>query len=130
MKLIIAGSRTLGKRLATTFIEDLVHEFNIGKPDEIVSGQAPGIDDLGEAYAQMINASVTVFPANWKQYGQSAGPIRNQQMAEYGDALLLIWDGKSKGSKNMKAEMEHLNKPVYEVILRKYLPVNTNDDIL
>jgi hypothetical protein len=37
-------------------------------------------------------------------------------MAEYGDALLLIWDGKSKGSKNMKARMKGMQKPVFEVI--------------
>lgn len=29
----------------------------------------------------------------------------------------LIWAGKSRGSANMKKEMEKLNKPVYEVIV-------------
>jgi hypothetical protein len=41
-------------------------------------------------------------------------------MAEEADALLLIWDGESKGSANMKKEMLFKNKPVYEVILRTY----------
>jgi hypothetical protein len=41
-------------------------------------------------------------------------------MAEEGDALLLIWDGESKGSANMKKEMLFKKKPIYEVILRTY----------
>ena len=49
--------------------------------------------------------------------GKAAGHVRNKKMAEYGDALLLIWDGKSKGSANMKKEMQKLNKPIYEVTL-------------
>jgi hypothetical protein len=39
-------------------------------------------------------------------------------MAEYADALLLIWDGSSRGSANMRQQMERRGKPVYEVILR------------
>jgi hypothetical protein len=41
-------------------------------------------------------------------------------MAEYADALLLIWDGESKGSLNMKQRMIGLKKPVYEVVLKRY----------
>lgn len=37
-------------------------------------------------------------------YGRAGGPIRNAKMAEYGDALLLIWDGKSRGSQSMLRE--------------------------
>lgn len=59
------------------------------------------------------------FPADWKAHGKAAGPIRNKQMAEYADALLLIWDGESKGSASMKNEMLKLNKPVYEVIIKR-----------
>jgi len=36
-----------------------------------------------------------------KKYGNAAGPIRNKQMAEYADALVAVWDGKSRGTKNM-----------------------------
>jgi hypothetical protein len=41
-------------------------------------------------------------------------------MVDYADVLLLIWDGESRGSKNMKETMIKLGKPVYEVILRKH----------
>lgn len=63
---------------------------------------------------------LTKFPADWDKFGKAAGHIRNKQMAEEADALLLIWDGESKGSANMKKEMLFKNKPVYEVILKTY----------
>ena len=119
MKLIIAGGRSLGNRLESEFIEDLVMEFDIGHPDEVISGGCSGIDFLRENYCiSNANAKLTKFPTDWDKYGKAAGPIRNREMAKYGDALLLIWDGKSRGSANMKLEMEKLGKPIYEVILR------------
>ena len=33
--------------------------------------------------------------------GKSAGPIRNEKMAEYSDNLVIFWGGKSIGSKSM-----------------------------
>ena len=41
------------------------------------------------------------FPADWGKYGKKAGIIRNRAMAEYADALLAYWDGKSSGTRNM-----------------------------
>lgn len=127
MKLIIAGSRTLYPTLE--LIDSIVMDCSIGLK-EVISGGARGIDKAGEEYVEWIKekqisygmGEVTLrrFPANWDKHGKAAGPIRNKQMAEYGDALLLIWDGTSRGSKNMKETMLELGKPVYEVILRSY----------
>lgn len=52
------------------------------------------------------------FPADWDRHGRAAGPIRNCQMAQYADALIAIWDGKSRGTKNMIDEMNKCGKPV------------------
>ena len=116
MKLIIAGSRTLNP--GYYFLEELLHHFSL-YPDEIVCGEAPGVDTAGKHYAFDDYIKVFSFPADWERHGKSAGPIRNREMAKYGDALLLIWDGKSAGSRNMKHEMQKLGKPIYEVILNE-----------
>ena len=68
---------------------------------EIVSGGAKGVDKLGEDWAEANYMSLKIFPANWYKYGKSAGYKRNEEMAEYADALIAIWDGKSKGTKHM-----------------------------
>ena len=114
MKLIIAGSRTIEVNEHT--IQDLISHFDI-KPDIVLSGGASGIDSCGERYADLVGAEIELHKAEWDKYGRAAGPRRNEQMAKEADALLLIWDGGSNGSRNMKQNMKHLGKPVYEVIL-------------
>lgn len=118
MKLIIAGTRGLHLNSPLT-VGDIMYSFNLW-PSEIVSGGARGIDQYGEEYGHNRDLLVKVFEADWYGLGKSAGPTRNKQMAKYADKLLLIWDGESRGSANMKKEMLALNKPVYELILRKH----------
>lgn len=67
----------------------------------VVSGTAKGADTLGEQYAQERGLTVKRFPAQWAEYGRSAGYKRNQEMAFYADALIACWDGESKGTKHM-----------------------------
>jgi len=117
LRLIIAGSRTISEGQAYTECVAFYLEQE-SYPTEVISGGARGVDTGGELFAQVNKIPVKLFPADWDIHGRAAGPIRNKQMAEYGDALLLIWDGKSKGSASMKREMEKLNKPVYEVIVK------------
>jgi hypothetical protein len=97
MKTIIAGSRE-------------ITDYNIVKAavkasgfpvSEVVSGAARGVDSLGEEYARRHSIPIKRFPADWNRYGRSAGPKRNKQMAEYGDALIAVWDGQSRGTKTM-----------------------------
>lgn len=68
---------------------------------EIVYGGANGADKLGKEYAEEKGYSVKPFPANWTLHGKAAGPIRNEEMAQYADGCIVFWDGKSKGTKSM-----------------------------
>lgn len=130
MKLIIAGSRTIPESLA--IVDGALFAFLEGITiSEVVCGKASGADTAGEMWQahqhrqeypfQDQVPKLVEFPADWNTHGKSAGHIRNKQMAEYADALLLIWDGESRGSANMKQNMLKLNKPVYEVILKRII---------
>lgn len=79
---------------------------------EIISGTARGVDSIAESIAVTKGYPTKLFPADWDKYGKPAGAIRNKQMAEYADVLIAIWDGQSKGTKNMIETMNRLNKPV------------------
>ncbi|RXP46200.1 DUF2493 domain-containing protein [Lutibacter sp. HS1-25] len=69
---------------------------------EIVSGAYyKGADKLGEQYAAEKGFHIKQFSADWKRYKRAAGSKRNQQMANYAEALIAFWDGKSRGTKNM-----------------------------
>lgn len=117
MKLIIAGSRDLNP--SVDFISSAIKMFQLKNINEVVCGMAVGVDQDGFYWAIRCDISIKSMPADWNKHGKKAGPIRNQAMAEYADELLLIWDGSSKGSSNMKKNMLKLNKPVHEIIIRR-----------
>lgn len=113
MKVIIAGSRHMPFSLFH-LIDEAVKKSNFNVT-EVVCGLARGADMFGGKWAVNNSIPVKTFPANWDEHGKAAGPIRNQQMAEYADALIVfIWDG-SRGSKDMLMRMERMKKPTFAV---------------
>lgn len=99
MRIIIAGSRTFNDY---PLLVKRVDSLLLGLTDiEIVSGTAMGADRLGEKYANEKGYLLKQFPADWNRLGKSAGPIRNEQMAEYADMCIVFWDGESRGTSNM-----------------------------
>lgn len=97
MKVIIAGSRDI---IDYDVLADAINEsgFNI---DEVVCGCASGVDELGLIWGTNNDIPVKRMPANWNKYGKAAGPRRNVEMARYADALIALWDGKSRGTSHM-----------------------------
>ena len=119
MKLILAGSRNFDLDIGSIQnIIDIIFPMTVPLPTEVVCGCCKGIDLSGANWAEFQGIPIKRFKPDWDGLGRKAGPIRNQQMAEYGNVLLLVWDGKSKGSANMKKQMEALNKPVYEIVFK------------
>jgi hypothetical protein len=109
MNIIIAGGRNINN---WEVVAKAIKKSNF-YITQVVSGGATGVDKLGEGFAKLAGLSLKIFQADWNKYGKSAGPIRNKQMAEYADGLIAIWDGKSRGTKNMIDEMKKLGKPVF-----------------
>jgi glycerophosphoryl diester phosphodiesterase len=109
MKVIIAGSRTITDAyLVRKAVED--SGFTV---TEVVCGLARGADQLGRLYAQRNKIPVKEFPADWKKFGRAAGVKRNREMALYADALIAVWDGYSRGTKNMIETAKSLGLRVY-----------------
>ncbi len=117
MKVIIAGSRQpyqdhppiyyVGDAMAMARSRGII-------PTEIVSGGARGVDLAGEMWAAENNLPIKRFIPDWS-IGKQAGFLRNIEMAEYGDALVAIWDGRSRGTAHMiaQADARDLNIFVY-----------------
>lgn len=102
---------------------------------EIISGMAKGADTLAVRFANKYNLALKEFPADWNNlnvlpcrvitnsygsYNALAGHKRNRDMAVYASSddafgvLVLFWDGKSKGSKNMKSQAVAFGLEIYE----------------
>jgi hypothetical protein len=87
---------------------------------EVFSGGARGIDLAGELWANTCTPPIPIrrFIPDWNGLGKIAGFVRNAEMATYADALILIWDGMSSGSANMKKEAKKREIKIYEYIVK------------
>lgn len=121
MRLIIAGTRSIPAANAMRLIKKAAKHWELW-PDVVLSGESGGVDVAAKALCECdfaFPASRKVefegYPADWDRYGKSAGPIRNREMVDKGDALLLIWNGKSPGSRNVLSQALKAGLPVYEL---------------
>ena len=111
MKLVISGSRSIkDKEVVSKNIDYYVS--TVEPIDHIVCGGAKGVDLSAVLWAMRYSVPYTVFLPNYNMYGKIAPLIRNEKMATYGDVLLAIWDGKSRGTKHIIECFERLHKPV------------------
>lgn len=96
MRTIIAGGRDfLPSALWLARVALALHKLGT---TVVISGTCRGADVFGEAIAEFLGIPVEQFPANWDTYGKKAGPIRNAQMADYAEALILLPGGPGTNS--------------------------------
>jgi hypothetical protein len=131
LRVIVAGSRDISPsvEMMDYFIREA--EKEIGEMTVLVCGMARGVDTAALRWREWYNRNnrhsigIAKYPAKWDVaeaiYGSrnAAGPMRNIEMAENADALILIWDGVSKGSASMKKEALKRGLIVFEIIKNK-----------
>lgn len=101
MKVIIAGSRKYARYRYYKIMEEAIKESGF-EITEIISGGALGIDTFAEIYADVNGIKKKIFYPKYDKFPGRIAPLkRNEEMAAYGDALIVIWDGKTGGSLNM-----------------------------
>jgi hypothetical protein len=112
-RIVIAGCRHYTDyEQAEAYIDFCISEIRKKHTLIFLSGGCRGADALGERYAKEHGYPVEYYPADWKTFGKSAGPIRNQQMAEIADYVICFWDGKTKGTMAMIRYAIQLKKPL------------------
>lgn len=130
MIVIIAGSRSIKNKdvvyeAIDTCLYTMLNDNATFTVDEIVSGGAVGVDTIAREYASDKKIVYKEFRAKWDDlsepgafvvysahgpYDKLAGIRRNRVMARYaasgenGGMLIAIWNGVSKGTKNMIEE--------------------------
>lgn len=92
MKTIICGGRDYHlKARDIGILNDFHFCYNI---TEVVSGGCAGVDIAGEMWAKDKCIPIKQFIPDWVAKGKSAGPLRNQEMADYADACIAFPGGK------------------------------------
>ena len=110
MKLAIVGSRNLKNIVLDRYITEEV--------DEIVSGGAIGVDLCAAEYAKNKGLKLTEFLPQYERYGRAAPIVRNKQIVDYADKIIVFWNGSSKGTLSVIKYVQKTEKP-FEVILCK-----------
>ena len=109
MILLIVGSRNITNFDISPYIPDNV--------EIIISGGACGVDDIAEKYADLHRLSKYIIRPDYKRYGRGAPLKRNEKMVDMADAVLVIWDGCSKGTKHTIEYTKKQNKPIFVVLV-------------
>ncbi len=113
MRTIIAGPRHIVQEKAKALVEEAIESSGWKSAiTEVIHGAATGIDTAAHIYCRR-HWPVKSVPAEWHVHGKAAGPIRNNKMAKMADALIAVWDGNSKGTKNMIDTAERLGLKVF-----------------
>jgi len=97
MRVIVAGSRTIKDY---TVVKDAIEKsgFDVSI---LITGGAIGVDTLAETWAGTHGIKVLKYEPDWGKYGRAAGPIRNSTMIKNADALVAVWDGISRGTRDI-----------------------------
>lgn len=104
MKLLIVGSRSIKNFDLSPYIPQ--------QADTVISGGAEGIDSLAEEYADTHRLSKYVIRPRYDLYGRAAPLKRNEEMVDMADAVLVIWDGSSRGAQYTMNYAKKRNKPL------------------
>lgn len=130
MRVVIAGSRHISD---AALIQKAVDESGF-QVTTVICGEADGVDTLGKEWAVANSIPIISFVPDWTDlkaypcvtryrsdgtaYNAAAGMIRNRKMAQNADAVIVIWDGKSRGSANMIQEAKKHKIPCYVMEIR------------
>ncbi len=104
MKLLIAGSRSITEFDLTPLIP--------ADTGLLISGGAEGVDTLAEKYADTHRLSKLILRPQYKKYARVAPIRRNEVMVEPADAVLVVRDGVSKGTRATIRYAMKQGKPV------------------
>ena len=102
MKLLIVGSRSIIDFDLSPYIP-----FSV---DTVISSGSGGIDCLAEQYADSHRLSKYILRPRYDIYGCAEPLKRNEQMVYMADAVLVIWDGRSKGTQYTLCYTKIMNK--------------------
>ena len=113
MKVIVAGSREItDASIVAQAIRDSGFNITI-----LSSGTSAGVDSVAEALARQAGIPVERYVPDWDNLKKMAGPARQLEQLKTADAVICIWNGESRGTRNMQLLAVNKGKPIFLVNL-------------
>lgn len=110
--MIVCGGRDFNnQKLVDDTLDSIDAETQIYA---IIHGNARGADTLAGAWAKRNHRRCWPVPAQWKKFGKSAGPKRNQAMLGMGPDLVVAMPG-GRGTADMVKRSQKAGVPVHQV---------------
>lgn len=118
MRLVITGGRdfTDSARLNETL--DLMQWHR--RIDILIEGDARGADKMAGKWAKANGIKLDTKPAQWKLYGNAAGPLRNQQMIDEGNPNCCLAFPGGTGTADMVTRCKKAG--IYIINTLQYVP--------
>lgn len=114
LRVLVTGGRDYANVEA---VEHALREVGrLSDEDELlcIHGGARGLDSIADQVALDLGWWVTIYPAEWKLHGKSAGPIRNRRMADTKPDMCIAFPG-GRGTADMVKVCEERGIPVTKV---------------
>lgn len=117
MRLAVVGSRSITDK---EWVFKQIGKYILERPPKtltIVSGGAEGIDSLAKDYAHHNYIDFIMFQPYFlldkqAEFSNRHFFTRNRQIVFNSDEVLVLWDGKSKGTDYTRSYAEKMGKPV------------------
>lgn len=117
MRTVIAGTRAI---CDYEVLKQAISESGINIT-KVLSGDARGVDKLGIQWAREHNIPVQRFKPVWYDnegnFKRWAGFDRNTDMAKACEALIAVWDCRSKGTKHMIDAATRMGRMVFVKVI-------------
>lgn len=113
MRLLVCGGRYYNH--FRVVFDELDRINGYGLIAAVIHGGSNGADTLAGQWARMRGVHAEVFPANWAQYGRTAGPRRNSEMLERGKPEMAIAFPGGTGTIDMVRKLKKAGVRVIEV---------------
>ncbi len=128
-RVAVVGSRSgVPEDLVSTKLDNLLARMlaaNRAHELVIVSGGARGVDTFAESWAARCNVPTKIFRADWRGYGRSEGPRRNQEIVDAADIVVAFTTG-SRGTAHTISLAEKAGKMLQVYFLRTEEEPNDN----
>ena len=105
MKVLVCGSRDWDNY---SLIQEKLSL--LPKNTTIIHGGCDGADSIASEISMNLGFQVIEFKADWKKFGRSAGPQRNQQMLNEGPDIVYAFHDDLESSKGTNDMVERARK--------------------